>query len=79
MVTHHKGLGEILAALQLCTRFAGTNHRNSSQRLILLEVIVDTFYQGILRSYYDHLHLMGQYKGLDRIEIIGFHIDIGTN
>ena len=78
VMTHHERLGEILASLQLRTRFAGADHGDSGQRLILLEVIVDTFHQGILRADYDHLYLMRQHKRLDRIEIVCLHIDVGT-
>ena len=76
-MTHHESFGKVFATLQLGTLFAGADHRDSSQCRILFEEVIDTFHQRIFRTHNDHIDLVGQDKGFDRLEIIGFDVDVG--
>ena len=74
MVALHKGLGKILRAFEHSTGFRRTNHGYVLGALIGLQVVVDTLYQGILRTHHYHLDALLNYKLLDSLKVISLQI-----
>ena len=70
-MTLHEAFGKFLAAFQYGSGFGWTDDRNGFQRFIVLEVVIDTFYQRVFRSYYYHVDTFFQYQLFDGIEIVG--------
>ena len=68
-VTHHEGLGKVLAALQRGTSPRGTYHGDTPQLFIIAEIVVDTLYQRILGTYHHHVDVVGEHESLDALEV----------
>ena len=78
IVTLHEALGKILGAFKHCSCLRRTDNRYILCTGICFQLVVDTFYQGILRTNHYHVDLFVSDKSLDCLEVISLHGDILT-
>ena len=45
---------------------------------VSLEVVIDTFYQRVFRTYYHHVDVLFDTECLDGLKVIGFHVYVFT-
>ena len=76
VVTLHETLSEILRALEHGTSLRRTYHRHVFGARVVLQVVVDTLYQRVFRTYHHHVDALLCHELLDGLEIIGLHGDV---
>ena len=78
IVTLHKTLGNVLRAFKHGTGLRGSDDGNALGAGIGLQFIIDTLYQGILRTYHHHVDGFLHTEGFDGLEVIRLHGDVLT-
>ena len=78
IVTYHESFGKVFRTFQYGASLRGTDNRDVLGAQVGFKVIVDTFYQWVLRTYYYHINAFLYTELLNGFEVVGLHADILT-
>ena len=76
MVALHETLGKVLGAFEYGTGLGGSDDGDVLQQVVVAEVVVDAFHQGVLGADYDHVDFVVQNELGDAVEVIGLEVYI---
>ena len=75
-MTHHEAFCKFLASFQFSSLCGGTDNSDVFKFGAVLEVVVDSFYQRIFGTYYDHGDVFLQGESADSFKISSLDVDI---
>ena len=68
----HEAFGKVLGAFQLCAGFRRPYHGYVLQQVVVGEIVVDAFHQGVFGAYDHHVDFVVNDELGNAIEVVGF-------